>query len=77
VDLYYTSSGQFSKDITEEYVSDEATYANYTYDSPATVLVSLDGAPLDPEIGTIIASMVPWEAQSAAFRAHYLPADGR
>jgi hypothetical protein len=77
VDLYYASNDQFSHNVTTEYLSDEASYANYIYDSPATVLSSDDGAPIDAEIGAIIASMVPWEAASAAFRAHYLPADGR
>ena len=32
VDLYYASNGQFSQDITADYISNEATYANYSGD---------------------------------------------
>ena len=77
VELYYNSEDQFSQSFSAHYVSDEATYANYTYNSPANNLSSADASHLDPEIGSIAASMVPWEAQTASFRAHYLPADGR
>lgn len=77
VDLYYASNDQFSHSVAAEYLSDEASYANYVYDSPAAILSSDDGTPIDAEIGSIIASMVSWEAESSGFRAHYLPADGR
>ena len=47
VDLYYMSNGQFLQDITADYIANEATYANYTYDSPATVTPSVHDDSVD------------------------------
>jgi hypothetical protein len=77
VDLYYATDDQFTQRVTAQYVMNEARYANYAYNTPATASMSSDARLIEADIGTIVASMIPWEAQSVVFRAHYVPADGR
>lgn len=77
VDLYYATSDQFKANLDEEYVTEQANYAQTTIDIKARVTASVPSVPLDPGIGTIVASAVPWEAQTAEFREHWIPADGR
>lgn len=77
VDLYYATSDQFKANLAAEYVTDQANYAQTTFNIKARVTTSIPSVPLDPGVGTIVASEVPWNAQTTEFREHWIPADGR
>jgi hypothetical protein len=77
VDLYYSTDEHFTQTITDQFVGNEAHYTNAVYDAPANNLTTSVRTSFDVGIGSIVASMVPWENQSPEFREHFVPADGR
>jgi hypothetical protein len=77
VDLYLYSQNTFKQRIQAFYSQDDIKFQRTMLESPGPMKSQDYSGYMPPDVGTIVASMVPWEKQSQEFKQYWSPADGR
>jgi len=75
--LYAYSHDAFVQSVNSSFLRTSVTRTEAVFETVSGTIVDETSEFLPPDIGTIIASLVPWEKTTVEFRREWCPADGR